>query len=323
MAFLDLPLADLESFVADTREPDDLADFWDTTLRQARAAAGSVTVEPADTGLVAVTVDDVTFPGFAGDPVRAWLTRPASSDGELPVIVEYVGYGGGRGLPHEHTLWATAGYAHLVMDTRGQGSTWGNGGHTPDPHGSGPAAPGYLTRGLQRPEDHYFRRVLTDAVRAVDAVAEIDGLDPTRVVVKGSSQGGGLALGVAGLVPGLRGVVASVPFLCAFERAIAVTDLAPYGELRQWLAVHRDKAEEALTTLAYVDAANLVTRATAPALMSVALMDATCPPSTIYTAYHRYAGPKEIDVYPYNGHEGGQGFEFPRQLAWVRDVVAS
>ncbi|SDR87841.1 cephalosporin-C deacetylase [Paraoerskovia marina] len=321
MPFLDLPLADLESYVADTREPDDLDAFWRRTLADSRAAGGAVQVSPVETGLTAVTVDDVIFPGFAGDPVRAWLTRPAGATGALPVIVELVGYGGGRGMPHEHTLWATAGFAHLVMDTRGQGSAWGNGGATPDPHGSGPATPGYLTRGLESPEQHYYRRVVTDGVRAVDAVAQIEGLDASRVVVKGISQGGGLALGVAGLARGLCGVLADVPFLAAFERAVAITDERPYGELRQWLSVHRDGAAQALATLAYVDAANLGTRADAPALMSVALMDPVCPPSTVYTAYNRYAGPKEIDVYPYNGHEGGQQHRFPRQLAAVRRWV--
>lgn len=38
------------------------------------------------------------------------------------------------------------------MDTRGQGSVWGTGGATPDPHGSGPATPGYMTRGIAHPD---------------------------------------------------------------------------------------------------------------------------------------------------------------------------
>ena len=41
----------------------------------------------------------------------------------------------------ENVLWALAGYVHVFMDTRGQGSGWGTGGDTPDPHGSGPSQP--------------------------------------------------------------------------------------------------------------------------------------------------------------------------------------
>lgn len=61
---------------------------------------------------------------FSGQPIKGWLVRPRGAEGRLPAVVSYVGYGGGRGRPHDHLLWASAGYAHLVMDTRGQGAGW-------------------------------------------------------------------------------------------------------------------------------------------------------------------------------------------------------
>ena len=64
------------------------------------------------------------------------------------------------------------------MDTRGQGGQYGSGGDTPDPVGSGPAAPGFVTRGILDPATYYYRRVLTDAVRAVDAARALPGVDP-------------------------------------------------------------------------------------------------------------------------------------------------
>ena len=57
-------------------------------------------------------------------PVRAWLRLPPRSADRLPAVVQYVGYGGGRGHAVENLLWSSAGYAHLLMDTRGQGSGW-------------------------------------------------------------------------------------------------------------------------------------------------------------------------------------------------------
>uniref|UniRef100_UPI0039895535 acetylxylan esterase n=1 Tax=Conyzicola sp. TaxID=1969404 RepID=UPI0039895535 len=33
--------------------------------------------------------------------------------------------------------------------------------------------------------------------------------------------------------------------------------------------------------------------------------DATCPPSTVFGAYNAYAGPKQMSVWEFNGHEGG------------------
>ena len=86
---------------------------------------------------------------------RRWLLAPAGATGPLPTVVEYLGYGGGRSLPFQWLQWAAAGYAHLVMDTRGQGSSWSP-GDTPDLEGDAPAGggnyPGFVTRGIGRPE---------------------------------------------------------------------------------------------------------------------------------------------------------------------------
>lgn len=279
-------------------------------------------------GLANVDVFDVTFPGFGGHPIKAWYARPAGAARQLPCIVEIAGYGGGRGLSFEHTLWPSAGYAYLIMDTRGQGSTWGAGGHTADPVGSDAATPGYVTRGILDPAQYYFTRVITDAVLAVDTARVLPGVDGSRVVFKGSSQGGGVALAVAGLVPDLTAVMPDVPFLCHFERAVSMADTDPYPEIRRYLAVHRGAADAAFRTLSYVDGVNFAKRATAPSLWSIALMDDICPPSTCFAAYNRYgerAGgvPKDVEVYPYNGHEGGGAHQVARQIEFLARVLAA
>src|SRR5213076_2292916 len=137
------------------------------------------------------------------DRINAWFTVPRGVSGPLPAVVEFIGYNGGRDLPGESLHWASAGYAHLHVDTRGQGSGWGGGGSTPDPHGSGPSVAGFMTKGISSPQDYYYRRVFTDAVRAVETARGLPGVDRTRVAVHGISQGGGIALAVAGLVPDL------------------------------------------------------------------------------------------------------------------------
>lgn len=321
MALTDLTLAELWSYQPAVQEPADFDAFWTMTLAEARSHDVDARLVPVATPLTLVEVHDVTFAGFDGQPVRAWLTLPTGAVGPLPAVVEYNGYGGGRGLAHERLIWANAGYAHLFMDTRGQGSNWGSGGDTPDPVGSGPSVPGFMTRGILDPAEHYFRRLFTDAVRAVDAVRSLDLVDPTRVAVCGGSQGGGIALAVAGLVPDLVGVMPDVPFLCHFRRAVEIADTDPYGEVTRYLSVHRDQVDQVFETLSYLDGANFAARAHGPALFSVALMDPICPPSTVFAAYHRYAGEKEIEVYGYNQHEGGQEYQRARQLDWLAGRV--
>jgi cephalosporin-C deacetylase len=165
-----------------------------------------------------------------------------------------------------------------------------------------------MTRGIDSRETYYYRRVFADAVRAVEAARELDVVDASRVSVVGGSQGGGIALAVAGLVPDLAAVAAYVPFLCDFRRATVITDADPYKEIGRYLAVHRHRASSVHDVLAYFDGVNFARRATAPALFTTALMDPTCPPSTVFGAFHAYAGAADVTVWPYNGHEGG-GFE--------------
>jgi cephalosporin-C deacetylase len=324
MPLTDLPLDELRDHRPTIRRPEDFDRFWADTVAEARAAGADTTptLATADTPVTGLVVEDLTFPGFAGDPVRAWVTRPVDAEGDLPVVVEYLGYNGGRGRPGERVAWALAGYVHVVMDTRGQGSGWG-GGDTPDPHGAGPHIGGWMTSGIERPEDHYYRRVFTDAVRLVDAVRTLPGVDPDRIALTGGSQGGGIAIAAAALVEAhvgpLVAVMPDVAFLCDWEHGALVAVSDPYQELVRYLAVHRDAAETVWTTASYLDGANFAAGITAPALFSVALMDEIVPPRTTFAAYNALGSTdREIEVYAYNGHEGGGFRHWERQVAFLR-----
>jgi cephalosporin-C deacetylase len=322
MSAYDLPLSDLQAYRPDRAEPPDFNAFWSETLARSRNAAGAPVFERVETPLRTVTVDDVTFSGYAGQPIKAWLIAPTGASGPLPTIVEFVGYGGGRSFPFEWLAWASAGYAHFVMDTRGQGSGWSP-GETPDVDdepGGGGQHPGFVTRGIDRPERWYYRRLVADAVRAVDTVRESPRVDPKRIAVTGRSQGGGLALAAAGLANGVAAAAIDVPFLAHWRRAIEVTDADPYQELTGYLAIHRERVDDVFRTLSYVDGLNFAVRASAPALFSVGLMDVICPPSTVFAAYNHYAGPKEIRVWPYNGHEAGELQQQAARYAFFAEV---
>lgn len=323
MPQFDLPLDELRRYAPAVAEPADFDEFWRATLADAAARPVLVDVRPERTDLRLLECWDVTFAGFGGDPVRAWYTRPAGVAEPLPAVVEFVGYGRGRGLPHERLTWPVAGYAHLLMDSRGQAGRYGR-GDTPDPWPGSPGGPWPVTWGILDPRDYYYRRLITDAVRAVAAVRALPGVDATRVAVVGNSQGGGLALAVAGLVADLAAVLTTAPFLCHVQRALTLTDASPYGEIVQYLAVHREAEEAVRRTLSYVDGVAFARRATAPAHFGIGLRDTVCPPSTGFAAYNQYgaasgrpAPPRQMHVYPFNGHEGGEAVHTRRQLSWL------
>jgi cephalosporin-C deacetylase len=300
----DLPLDELESYLPARDEPADFDAFWTDSLAAARKLPLNARFTPVETYLKTIDSFDVEFAGYGGQAIRGWLNVPHERSGPLPCVVEYIGYGGGRGLPQDWLLYSAAGYAHFVMDSRGQGGGWRT-GDTPDiAETMAPHYPGFTTLGINSPGDHYYRRLYVDAVRAVEAARASDLVDPHRVAVAGTSQGGGTAIATAGLVGDLLAVLPGVPFMCHISRAIRITDTLPYFEITRYLRANPLRREQALRTLSYFDGVNFAARASAPALFSVALMDQTCPPSTVYAAYNHYAAPKDIRVWEFNDHDG-------------------
>lgn len=318
MPLFDKPLDELRTYKPERDEPADFDDFWSRTLQESGAFALDATFTPYDGALQTVDVYDVRFAGFGGHPISGWLLVPAGSTEPLPTVVKYIGYSGGREFPHQHLETVSAGFATFVMDTRGHIRA-----DTPDPvGGSNSQVPGVMTRGILNVDEYYYRRVYTDAARAVEAAKSHPLVDGSRIVVSGGSQGGGIATAAAGLVPGLAGAMIDVPFLTGFRRATEIVDSMPYGEITTYLSSHRDQEEQVFATLGYFDGMNFAARATAPALYSVGLMDMVCPPSTVFASFNHYAGgPKEIRVWPFNQHEGGQGYQVDEQLRWLRALL--
>ena len=320
----DLSLPELRQYRPAVEEPPDFDEFWASEL----AAAAAHQAEPVFTGVPTqirhADVTDVTFPGYGGDPVKGWLLLPHASPPDRAFVVEYIGYGGGRGDPFDWLTWSCAGHPHLIMDTRGQGGGWQT-ADTPDPSDPGaPSTPGFLTRGIADPRTHYYTRLFIDAAQAVAAARRHPASTGRSVVTTGGSQGGALAIVAAHLAGAAGGAVAAtlpeVPFLAHFQRAVEVTESRPYLELIEYLSVHRGEVDQVFSTLSYLDVVNHAKRATAPALFSVGLVDDITPASTVFAAFNHYAGPKQIEVYPFNGHDGGGTQHFLAKLAFLASL---
>lgn len=319
----DMTIDELHSYRPELAEPADFDTFWRETLLAARATSWEPELHAVETPLRSVDVFDMRFPGYNGEPIAAWLLKPAEVDEPLPAVISYMPYNGGRGLPWQHLDWVSAGFVHVVMDVRGQGSGWLAEGATADPHGSGPSVSGFLTKGIDAPERFIYRRIFTDAVRCVDAVRVLDIVDHDAVSVTGLSQGGGTALAAAALSENLVSVMPDVPFLCDLPTVIGQTETNPYQEVVRYLSVRRHDVSRVFETLSYFDGVFMARRTHAPALFSVGLMDDVCPASSVYAAFNNYGGrDKSIAVYAFNGHEGGGPYQWEQQVTFVRDHLA-
>jgi cephalosporin-C deacetylase len=321
--FFDLSPQELRSYRPERSEPRDFDAFWETTLAESRSRRQKPSFVPIDCGLRTVEAWDATFSGYGGHAIKGWLLMPVHRKGRLPCVVEFLGYGDGRSFPVDRLLYSALGFAHFVMDNRGQGSGY-RPGDTPDLGADeSPHYPGFMTRGILDPARYFYRRIITDAVLALDAVTDREDVDPGRLAVAGMSQGGGLALAVAGLDSRPSGLISDVPFLCHYRRATEIADEQPYNEIARYCRVHRDRIDQVFATLAYFDGLNFAARAKSKALFSVGLMDEICPPSTVYAAFNHYGGPKRIQAWPYNGHDGGGPHQDAERIRFLHEIWGS
>ncbi|MCA9944129.1 MAG: acetylxylan esterase [Anaerolineales bacterium] len=322
MPLFDMPLHELQTYLPARVEADDFDAFWQQTLAETAVHPLNATFEPVDEGLQTIDAYDVTFAGFAGQPVKGWFLLPRHRSKPLPCVVQYIGYSGGRGFIYDLLTWPSLGFAYFVMDTRGQGWAQNRPGATADvaPQGTGPHVPGFMTQGILDPQTYYYRRVFVDAVRALAVAREHPAVNPEQIAVTGHSQGGGITLAVAGLDTAVSIAMPDAPFLCHYRHATEIVDTQPYNEITRFCLTHRDQIQTVFNTLSYFDGVNFAARAKAQALFSVALMDDICPPSTVYAAYNHYAGAKEISVYSYNNHEAGGPYQLRQQAQLLRNL---
>ncbi len=130
-----------------------------------------------------------------GTTCAAWLFQP-EGDGPFPVVVMAHGLAGIKEmrLGAYAEKFCEAGFTCLVFDYRYFGESDGE--------------PRQL---LDISKQH------EDWIAAVDYVRQLPQIDPTKVVLWGSSLSGGHVLKIASLIPSVTAVIAQVPHLNGFE----------------------------------------------------------------------------------------------------------
>jgi len=319
----DLPLDQLREYRPHVAAPADFDDFWADTIANC-APEPDARATPADDFYAGLRVFDVDFAGYEGQRVRGWLLDPGPGPRRSTAVVHYPGYGQGRGFAHQWLAYAAAGFTVMVIDARGQGADSEYPGSTPDiGDATGPEAAGFLTRGIASARTSYLRRLYIDAYAAVDALSVIAPHVARRTVVA-ASQGAGVGLAVLGLRSDVDAAILAVPSFAHFRRALELGATGSRAEIARLLAGRGTDEESVLHTLSYFDGVTFAARAHARAMFSAALHDTICPPSTVFAAYNRYAGPKQLTVWPHNGHESGGSAELQsglRRLAQWHDTL--
>ncbi len=160
---------------------------------------------------------DVTIPS-GGESLAAWLYRPANADGPVPCVVMAHGFSATReeGLAPYAEAFQAAGLAALVFDYRYFGDSSG------EPRQ-------LLDIGAQR----------ADYRAAIGYARTLEGVDPGRIALWGSSFSGGHVMALAQEDPAIAAVVAQAPF----TDGLSVVKVTPKGNLlRSTADAIRDQA---------------------------------------------------------------------------------
>ncbi len=161
----------------------------------------------------------------------------------------------------------------------------------------------YWTIRMNDRNTHYYKRVFTGCVRAVDFIYSLPEFDGKNIGVTGGSQGGALTLITAGLDKRIKYMAGLYPAMC---------DATGYLNKRAGGWPHYFRSNEPkpgeVETLAYFDVVNFARRITIPGYLTWGFNDVTCPPTSMYSAYNVITAPKELHLYLETGH-----WTFPEQ----------
>lgn len=302
MPIFDLPLEQLQTYTGRNPRPRDFESFWDQALAELDRTNPDPEFSQVSSSCKFANLYDLHFTGVGGARIHAKLLRPKTK-GATPAVLTFHGYSGSSGDWSWHFASAAQGFTVAAMDCRGQG------GSSEDPGGvRGNTKDGHIVRGLDdEPRKLMFRQVFLDTAQLARVVMDLDSVDSTRVGAAGGSQGGGLTVACAALVPQIARAAPAYPFLSDYQRVWEM-DLAKdaYVELRHFFRMfdpRHEREDEIFERLGYIDIQHLAPRIEARVLWFCGLMDTVCPPSSQFAAYNKIRSKKGMVIYPDFGHE--------------------
>ncbi len=143
-------------------------------------------------------------------------------------------------------------------------------------------------------ERYHYRNVILGIDRAIDFVSSLPEWDGRHLVIDGFSQGGALALILAGFNRHITAAGAAAPALCDHGGA-------RFGRQPGWPRLVK-QTPASVSVVPYYDAGNFAARIRVPVLALVGFIDTTCPPGSVYAAFNQINAPKKMVHAPRHGH---------------------
>ena len=309
----DLPFEKLSTYEGRNPRPADFDSFWDSSLAELAAIDPQIELTPAEFQTPFARCEHLRFRSTGGAKIHARLLSPVTPSEHGAALLHFHGYSGDSGDWTNYLGYVAAGFTVAALDVRGQG------GLSEDVGGVvGTTLRGHIIRGLDSdsPADLLFRNIFLDTAQLARVVRSLPGVNPDRLGAYGGSQGGGLTLACASLVPEIRRLAPVFPFLCDYRRVWEMDQAkAAYEELSYYFRMFdpmHQREDAIFERLGYIDVQFLVPRIRGEVFLGVGCMDTICPPSTQFAAYNKITAPKQLRIYPDYAHEG---------LRWHNDAI--
>lgn len=301
---LEMSLKEMRHYQGCTPVADDFDQYWKEALAEMNAVEPEIEIRHADFQSEFAECYDLFFTGVKDARIHVKYIKPKKAEKKMPAVLEFHGYGCKIEDWTDKLHFAARGYSYFGMDCRGQ-----NAGYSEDKGGvRGNTREGHIIRGLDdKVENLYYRNVFLDTAQLAGIIMEMESIDQNRVGVFGYSQGGALTLACAALEPKIKLAAPVYPFLSDYKRLTQLDiEASAYSEIkdffRQTDPLHR-REKEFFKKLSYIDIQNFADRVEAEVLMTTAISDQICPPSTQFAVYNKLKTKKDIIIYPDFGHE--------------------
>ena len=299
---------DIEKIQPMTAEPKDFNDFWSATIAEARKTPLSPKMILLPERCTSTqNVYEVSFQNERpGSRIYGILVTP-KAPGKYPAVLRVPGAG------IRPYAGSSLGEGIIVLEIGIHGISVTQPLEVYNNLSAG-ALNGYQQFNTNNRDRHYYKRVYSGCIRAVDFIFSLPEFDGNTIGVTGGSQGGALSIVTAGLDSRIKFLAAYYPALCDF--AGYLNNRA--GGWPHYFRYSKPQPNEA-ETLTYFDVVNFARRVKVPGWYSCGFNDVTCPPTSMYAAFNVITAKKEIELYPITGH-----WTFPEQTAsgddWLRKI---
>ncbi len=270
--------------------PADFDTFWDNELRKLAQTPLISTRKPVKKTPL-WQCDDVTVDSGSDIPVRGYLVTPVkSAPRSLPAVV----YFHGAGFKSSQIRSDFKDRA-IVFDVNAHGIANGMPRNFYRDLNLNPPAGRNVFDHRGNREKSYFKDMFLRTARALEFVKSLPQWDGKTLIVAGRSQGGAQALAAAALDKDVTLCIANVP---------ALADHGAKAAARKpgWPEINPENRQDIASASDYIDIINLASRIRCETVMSIGMIDAICPPSSVYLAYKELKTKKSITLFPQLGH---------------------